>query len=397
MAIFSLTFVATSCSSDDNTVEEIVVKETGLQLNLKSDFANEYIDAKVEFVELNTAKKEVFTIKSDKTELKIAKGSYKITLNGKATNKEKVEFHIGASGEVDIVSDNQTIDLEIFVKSFANDFIIEEIFFTGVLTNEGKQYTNGKYFKLTNNTDKELKTGGLLILQSEFYSTLDHKVTPNIKEKAFAVKGVLMIHEKDSKNVKPGDFIIIADNAIDHSVSNGYDLTKADYEFPNRENPKLGQVDNPQVPDAEVIYTTMAMNMFFMHNRGFESYAIARFPEGVTKEAWMLENVYSYSYVNAAGNITEKKGYSVPNEWILDGVNCSIPTKWEQNLLGSSIDSGWTSVGTIDSDPLRYGKTVRRKIVGQMENGKHMYQDTNNSTDDFVPDSEASLKKGIVH
>jgi hypothetical protein len=100
---------------------------------------------------------------------------------------------------------------------------------------------------------------------------------------------------------------------------------------------------------------------------------------------------YDYTYINSAGTVTAKSTYSIPNSWIVDGVNNSVSSKFAHTLT-SAGDGGWTSVGTIDKDPTRFGKSVRRKVTGQMTNGKNLYQDTNNSSNDFVKDSQPSLK-----
>src|SRR5690606_23791130 len=156
----------------------------------------------------------------------------------------------------------------------------------------------------------------------------------------------------------------------------------ADYELPNLDSPALGQVDNQRVPDAVVIYSSLNFNMFLLHNRGLESYVIARFPQGETTETWLENYKYDYEYPTPT-KIMKKSAYRVPNAWILDGVNCAVEAIWEHNPLDASIDSGWTACGTINSDPARYGKTVRRKVIGTMENGKNLYKDSNNSTEDF--------------
>ena len=236
-------------------------------------------------------------------------------------------------------------------------------------------------------------------MKSELKPSSNYTITPEIRTTDFAVSGVLMIPTNLGKDVAPGDFVVIADMAANHNTANipAYDLSGADYEYPNLESTALGQVDNPAVPDAVVIFTTMNNNMFLLNNRGFESYAIARFPAGETAESWLANYKYDYEYPNAAGNTTKKSAYKVPNAWILDGVNCAVEAVWEHNPLDASIDSGWTASGTIDSDPERYGKTVRRKVIGSMENGKKLYKDTNNSTEDFVKTSVSSFENGIVH
>lgn len=399
LAIGLLATTSISCSSDDNSSEVVQNKSSVLKLSFKADNIKSYDDVVLDLVETNSGVKTSKVVTQNTLEFPIDRGSYKISINGKVTLTSGEQMEIGGNASVDLIQETQSLSIDLILKVFSEDFIIEEVFFSGVRTLEGKLYTGGRYFKLTNNTDKVLKTGGLLICQSEFFNTVNHNVTPNIVNSDFAVQAVLMIPQEHSKDVQPGDFIVIADMATNHKKANipAFDLSKADYEYPNLDNPKLGQVDNPAVPNAKVIYSTMNFNMFFLNDRGAESYALARFPENVSVEKWLTDYTYNYEYLNKAGNITPKKTYRIPNTWILDGVNSSPIEKWVHNTLGASLDAGWTGVGTIDSDPSRFGKTIRRKVVGKMQNGKNMYKDTNNSTVDFTRDSEASLASGIVH
>jgi len=399
LAIMGLTLTTVSCNSDDSSNGIINNTPSKITLAFTAENMSEIKGITVEFKETNTGAVTTKEITTSPSEIELKKGSYTATANGKIKLATGEEMDAAGSVTFDLTQETQNINIKLTIKIFSEDFIIEEVFFTGVLTMEGKTYNSGRYFKITNNTNKVLNTAGLLVMKSEFNPSLKNDNTPEIREEAFAVSGVLMIPTNLGKDVQPGDFIVIADMAMNHKTTNipAFDLSKADYEFPNLDNPSLGQVDNPAVPDAKVIYTTMNFNMFFLHNRGFESYAIARFPQGETVETWLANYKYDYQYLNQAGNITKKSAYKVPNTWILDGINCAVQAKWLHNPLGSAIDNSYTSCGTIDSDPERFGKTVRRKIIGTMENGKPMYKDTNNSDQDFVKMSPSSLANGIVH
>lgn len=399
LAIMGLTLTTVSCNSDDSSNGIINNTPSKITLAFTAENMSEIKGMTVEFKETNTGAVTTKEITTSPSEIELKKGSYTATANGKIKLATGEEMDAAGSVTFDLTQETQNINIKLTIKIFSEDFIIEEVFFTGVLTMEGKNYNSGRYFKITNNTNKVLNTAGLLVMKSEFNPSLKNDNTPEIREEAFAVSGVLMIPTNLGKDVQPGDFIVIADMAMNHKTTNipAFDLSKADYEFPNLDNPSLGQVDNPAVPDAKVIYTTMNFNMFFLHNRGFESYAIARFPQGETVETWLANYKYDYQYLNQAGNITKKSAYKVPNTWILDGINCAVQAKWLHNPLGSAIDNSYTSCGTIDSDPERFGKTVRRKIIGTMENGKPMYKDTNNSDQDFVKMSPSSLANGIVH
>lgn len=397
-ALFSLSTTFTSCSSDDS-IENNKNQESILTVNLHGKEIKSIQEMDIRFLEINTGKETQIKMQNLSQEFKLPKGSYKIIADGKVILEGGEQMLAGANSSIDLINDTHAITIELFVKSFNEDFIIEEVFFTGVTTLEGKAYVSSKYFKLTNNTDKVLSTGGLLICQSEFITTNNNHVTPEVKESDFTVKAILMIPHENAKNVEPGDFIVIADMAANHKQPNipAYDLSGADYEYPNLDNPKLGDVDNPNVPNAKVIYSTLNFNMFLMHNRGSESYALARFPQEITVESWLAGYTYTYEYTSATGKVTTKTAKTIPNTWIIDGINSSPIEGWEHNALGTSIDNGWTGVGVLSSDPNRYGKSARRKVIGTMENGRNLYKDTNNSTEDFHRDAEPSLKNGINH
>ncbi len=398
VAAMTIGFTTTSCSSDDDF--RVTAKQNGvLTLNFTGENITEFTTLDVEIMELNTGAVIKETLKNKNSHsFEIAYGSYKITVNGVVIASSE-EVRAAGIGQTDITSAVKNFTINLFVKKFHEDFIIEEVFFTGVKTSDNKNYNSSRYFKITNNTNKLLFADQLIIGQSEFLTTDDKNPTPYNNNLSFPVKGVMVLPGSGNQYpVEPGDFIVIADNAINHkqNTSTAYDLHDANFEFPST-NPALGQVDNPSVPNAEVIYSQMTYNMFFLHNRGFESYVIARFPIGETIESFLQKFKYDYTYQNSAGSITSKSAYAIPNSWIIDAENNSVPTKFIHTLTSSSMDSGWASVGATDNDANRYGKSVRRKTAGIMTNGKNLYMDTNNSTNDFTKDAVPSLKEGIHH
>lgn len=398
VAAMATGFTVTSCSSDDDF--GVTAKQNGvLTLNFTGENITEYTNLEVEIMEINTKTTIKETLKKENAHsFEVPYGSYKITVNGVVIASNE-EVRAAGIGQTDVTSAVKNLTIPLFVKKFHEDFIIEEVFFTGVKTSDNKNYNSSRYFKITNNTNKILFADQLIIGQSEFLTTDDKNPTPYNKNLSFAVKGVMVLPGTGNQYpVQPGDFIVIADNAINHkqNTSTAYDLHNADFEFPST-NPALGQVDNPSVPNADIIYSQTNFDMFLMHNRGFESYVIARFPTGEDKITFLQKFKYDYSYQNSAGIITPRSAYAIPNSWIIDAENNSVPTKFIHTLTAPGIDSGWTSVGATDSDANRYGKSVRRKTAGTMTNGKNLYMDTNNSTNDFTKDAVPSLKDGIQH
>lgn len=396
--MIATTLTVTSCSDDEFGVQ---ASQNGvLTLSFSGENISSYENLNIELKEVNTG--AVITKNSQKLNsisVEVPFGSYKITVNGQVVTTQMETISAAGLGSTDITTLATNLNIPLYFKTFREDFIIEEVFFTGIKTPDNKNYNSSRYFKITNNTSKTLYADGLIIGQSEFLTTDDKNPTPYNINQNFPVKGVMVLPGSGQQYpVQPGDFIVIADNAINHkeNTSTAYDLHNANFEFPST-NPSLGQVDNPSVPNAKIIYTQMAYNMFFLHNRGFESYIIARFPAGENENTFLQNNKYNYTYQNSAGAITAKSAYAIPNSWIIDGQNNSIPAKFVHTLTSPGIDAGWASVGTIDNDATRYGKSVRRKVSGKMAENKNLYTDTNNSSNDFVKDAEPSLKNGISH
>lgn len=390
LALLAFASLNVSCSRDDDFGVQTVQKSE-FKLTLSGGNFETYKEVVVKITEVNTGK--VIEKQLENTNVYTAQlpfGSYKITANGTVVTTAGEEVQVGGTLAKDINTTTVNVVLPLQIKQFNNDFIIEEVFFTGLKTTEGKRYNNSRYFKITNNTDSILYADGLIIASSEFFTTRNKYVTPYHPDEAFAISDAMVVPGNGQQYpVEPGDFIVVADNAIDHTASNGFDLRNADFEFPN-DNPHLGQVDNPEVPNMNIFYTEMTYNMIFLYTTSQETYVIARFPDGENVETFLANHKYDYSYETSIGTIKERSTYEIPNSWIVDAVNLSRENDFKQILTDPSIDAGWTS-----STPGYNRKTVRRIVLGTMFNGKNLYKDTNNSTEDFVQNATPSLENGI--
>ncbi len=400
LMLFFAFFHLNSCANDDDFGKRDI-HQSVVAFSAQSPDIRTYKKMVIEVVEINTGAVETVTIENSAIELfTLLKGAYRLTMDGEAVTHDNEAVRIGGTATLDARNRSEDVLMDVRIKQFNQDFIIEEVFYAGVKTPEGKNYNSSRYFKLTNNTDTILYADGLLIGQSEFLTIVNNQVSPYRPELAFPVKGLMMLPGNGTDYpIASGDFMVVADNAINHHAitSTAFDLSGADFEFPTVANPALGHVDNPNVPNVEVIYTKANFNMIFLHSSGVESYVIARFPKGENSATFLEKYSYTYSYTNAAGNITTRSAYELPNAWIVDGVNNSTADRFLHLLTSPSIDAGWTGVGAFWNDANRLGKSVRRKVLGTMWNGKTLYKDTNNSTNDFIKNAEPSLKKGIVH
>lgn len=321
-------------------------------------------------------------------------GTYNVTVNG------HLDFTLnGVAGQKDfeVRSDNVVLNetstaLKMTVSTFTakGGFVISEIFFTGTSTADGRSYSGDQYIIITNNSDVTLYADSIAVLESAFLTTTQEDYTPDIMSTHFSVQACYMIPGTGrSVPVEPGKSLTLALNAINHKTEqpNSIDLSGADFEFYDEtSNPNFTDPDG-EAPNLDKWYCYTA-TIYQFHSRGFNSMAIAKMQ--TSKEDWLENYVYDATYLFVFGDFSKemtKKGiYKVPNQWILDGVNLSVESVREWNVLDASIDAGWTYCGKVDRDETRFNKSVIRK---QDANGK--YIDTNNSTNDFIPEAPASL------
>ena len=276
----------------------------------------------------------------------------------------------------------------------SGDLIIAEIFFAGTLQSSGNSYLGDDYVKLYNNTDHVIYADGLTLFESKFTTVDKYEHTPNIMETDMNVHALYTIPGSGSDvPVQPGEYLLLADTGIDHRVSNpnSFDLSHADFEWYDvSTTPSHLDIDSPLVPNLDKWYC-FTLSFWSLHNRGFRALGIARIP--IDRDQYLTEYKYAYDYVNVtvAGSFDmSAEAYRMPNEWIVDVVNCSVEAKYAWNVCAPSLDAGWTHCGTIDSDKTRFFHSVRRKMLSLNEQGNPVLKDTNNSSEDFNPDCVAS-------
>lgn len=281
------------------------------------------------------------------------------------------------------------------------EFVIEEIYFTGTAlpeTGSPDKYQGDQYIKIRNNTDEDLYADGmLLILQSSVLSNMEGEIPAAVdfREEYCAGKAFYAIPGSGRDvPVKAGESLIIVNNAQNHLESNpdSWDATTADFEwYDESSNENFLDTDNPAVPNLDKWYA-QTLTVHSLHNRGAYGIAIAMPPAGTTGEQFLQDHPIGdeYYYISHSPNVSDYKkpikGYFVPNEWVLDAVNTGGRNTFGMAPWGTSLDAGYTWCGTEDSDPDRFNKSVIRKTGAD---GKLV--DTNNSSNDFTPNTTPSL------
>lgn len=281
------------------------------------------------------------------------------------------------------------------------EFVIEEIYFTGTAlpeTGSPDKYQGDQYIKIRNNTDEDLYADGmLLILQSSVLSNIEGEIPAAVDFREEYCAGQAFYAIPGSGRdvpVKAGESLIIVNNAQNHLESNpdSWDATTADFEwYDESSNENFLDTDNPAVPNLDKWYA-QTLTVHSLHNRGSYGIAIAMPPAGTTGEQFLQDHpigdgyYYIFHSPNGSDYETPIKGYFVPNEWVLDAVNTGGRNTFGMAPWGTSLDAGYTWCGTENSDPDRFNKSVIRKTGAD---GKLV--DTNNSSNDFTPNTTPSL------
>ncbi len=387
-------FITISCNDDYWNTEKRSIERSKINIEVMlNKTLLDNIDS-IELILTNVSSKQKLTF-NRLNDILIPIGLYDCQFSGYCKQDTVYQKIKAVKQSIKILDNSSTFNLNAY-KSLKNEgFVFEELFFTGVLTPQGKQYYGCSYFKITNNSDKLLYADSLAICESRFLTVRKWNYEPNIMHEAFAANAIYMIpgSGKDVP-VKPGESLLIADIAMDHTkvIPTAYDLSNADFEwFDDSPHPRVQDIDNPNVPNLDKIYC-YTLTIWVPHNRGFKTYALAKIKE--KKEDYLKNYLYEYDYLMILPQGTfpmSGKAYKIPNNWIVDAVNVSIESKYVWNLVVPELDAGWTNCGKIDHDKKRYNKSCIRKVKTVLRNGRRILQDTNNSTDDFIPEARPSM------
>jgi len=287
---------------------------------------------------------------------------------------------------VEITSPLQ-ISIEWFFSSPGGTWVFAEIYATGSPNATATGGLRDTYLRITNNTDKTLYADGMGIAESAFVNARTNAfeiLTPANNRNINFTAGTLWVIPGSGTDhpVAPGESLKIVDQAIDWNtqVHGAQNHTDANFEW---HDDNAQDTDNPDVPDLEKWYC-YSNTIWVLSNQCNRSYALVKFPDGMTAADYLAGYHGGYDYIHTIGtHMHNDKAYLIPNEWIIDGVNLGNNATFVYGALGSGIDISYSSISDIDKDPNRFGKVFRRKTATTHADGRHELQDTNDSRIDF--------------
>ena len=315
--------------------------------------------------------------------ISLEEGMYKIS-----ATQETSDFYLNG------ITENLTVqpsgvnnwDLHLVATSKKGGLIFKEIYYTGSKTESGSSYYSDQFHEIYNNSDEVIYLDGLCIgLTLPLGSTATTWVNPDgsIMDRIPTTFHALMFPGTGQQYpLQPRTSVVLAMDAIDHKTDplgnplSPVNLANAQFETfieaPGKDT------DAPQAANLIVMYTTAASMYDWLHSVFGQGVILYRLPTGLD---WQTFVANTDNFMTQPGSTSTTKYLMVHKDWVIDGVECNRPEEDKRfKRLPTSVDAGMTwSMATYNS------KSVRRKAEKILD-GKVIYKDSNNSTNDFIKD-----------
>jgi hypothetical protein len=270
-------------------------------------------------------------------------------------------------------------------------FVIKEYYFSGSTTPAGKPYSADQYIEISNNSSETQFADGISVLEHESYGTGEN-YWAYLKD-TIVVKMIWTIPGDGQKvPVLPGKSIVLARTAINHrndpkgNSLSPVNLENADFEFYVAKQPET-DIDSPTVPNLVEDLFVIRGNDVAFHVKGGSAVAIAKIPGKTNEERKIFINKNQVAKITTSG-LSSTFYTKIANRYVFDAVEVVMDeARAIYKRFPPKLDAGYTYVSLGSGS----GKCIRRKIK-EVTNGRVIYQDTNNSTEDFMKDVDPKPK-----
>ena len=360
-------------------------------LNLSLNFPDGYIlsgfpaeGVPMKLTNTNTGRvSTVMTDESGKLSCTLVEGNYDVTCSFTVTvDGEEYTFN-GTQGDY-LLTPGSNLQMDLTMAN-SGDFVLKEIYFAGSKTLAGKTYFSDQFHEIYNNTGEILYADSLCIgflQQSGTSPNVWLKDDGSFMDELPVTFHVWMIPgDGDDHPVLPGQSFVIAQDGIDHQTDpNGnpgspVNLGNAEWEPYCEISGK--DLDAPGVPNLTMLYTTTTTSNDWLHSVFGSAVIIFRLPVD-----WHDYVNNPVNFLPLPGSTSNTKYFMVHKDYVTDAVEIVRPEQDKRyKRLHNELDAGYTYLesGTY------CGKSIRRKVK-MIVDGRVIYQDTNNSTEDFLHD-----------
>lgn len=368
----SLIFLV-SCTDENGDASQSVNVDIQFQLEAPYDTLNlNGIEVAIENKEKGYSLKAVSNEFGELSIEDVEKGSYVISCSH-LYEGGMIDLALNGSAEV-VFTEDESMVLNLVVAKIQSQgagLIIKEYYYSGSYKPDSTKYFDDKFIELYNNGASTVYLDSILLVEHGSYGTAP-SLWLDIIETSITGRSVWSFPGENIK-VAAGESVIVAVDGLNHksdtlgNVNSPVNLGSANYEFfATKNNKDLDYAAHNLIKQLWIYEGTE----FSFHPNGGSAMALVKIKEG------NLDTYVENNLIRTAG-----KEYAVfPNDWVIDAVETCLPHKINKRFH-VSLDAGVA----INQSGSWSGKGIRRKIADVID-GRVVYQDTNNSSNDFLTD-----------
>lgn len=369
-----------SCSDDDDVAQLYEVKVVVNYPDGYGETQAKGITVKVNGVQ-NSKTETSTTNNSGAAVFHLEAGSYNFTATG-----ESEEFVFNANLEGENIIEATELELTLKAASVEGGLVFKEIYYTGSSTPEGGRYYADQFHEIYNNSDEIIYLDGMCIGVLQQTSSKENiwlddsgNILPRLPLQFYVwyVPGNGKEHP-----LAPRTSCIIAQDGIDHqtdpngNASSPVNLGNADWETYCGDINGGKDADAAGVPNLSMMFTTTTSMYDWLHSVMGAAVVIFKLPEGTNPVEWAED---PNNLATKPGSTSTKNYLMVPKDYVIDAVEIvRVEEEKRHKRLPEELDAG-----KIWCDGTYISKSIRRKVK-QIIDGKVIYKDTNNSTEDFL-------------
>lgn len=326
-----------------------------------------------------------------KAEVELRGGEYDFRAIGFAD-----DFTVNGFGSKSLYDDG-TIDVQLKVAG-SNGLIFKELYMAG--TKIGYGYWRDGFTEIYNNSDETLYLDGIVLGIVDYnFGNPTPWVNPDGSLMDRYPLGNFMVYfpgTGEDYPILPRESKVLATMPIDHTalpIEEGVDtpspvdLSRADWDIFIPAEYADGDTDVIGIPNMLVAYKVFGLD--FMPGMSGQPVLLAHIKDASGN---ILYGDAIPEWVRKPENRLDKPGgfsnhVMIPKEFVIDAVEVVYADPSKRNkLLHPEQDVGmvwYYGPGGPDTDGMYSGKSIRRKVLDFVD-GNPVYQDTNNSSEDFI-------------
>jgi len=331
--------------------------------------------------------------------IKVAPGSYFATAETKHSTGKVMYIFNGTSDKIRVTpKDPKHVEAKVALNvSKSGQLIIAELYYGGC-TNpaDGKSYTSkDTYIKIYNNSEDVAYLDSLCVGVADPWIALSSgKASPWVKNNSSELRdsvpnsliGWMFPGTGTDHPLQPGEFTIVCLNGINHTLVCSTSINLAVNGYWAMYDPILTKSQTVPEPGVNLMYGFWKCGTSTAYIVAPQGPAVFLYTMGGKTPAQFVADTYTWKPGASNRNFD---CLMVDKNLVIDGVECLRNTT-DTKRFRPEIDNGFTMV-----DGTGTGQAVQRKVDATATlaaGGRIVYQDTNNSSNDFEKKSAPSLK-----